>query len=243
MTGGGVSGSDMPSLPWTSRPDVSPAGDTFLESLLAGSGLPASAGPELRPVADVLEALSARPAGDELTGLAAAQAEFRRHVVLSVQGRQPPRRRPGSLASRLGVKAAASAALVVMALAGAAAAAYADVLPSSWQQFAHSTFGAPAYRAGHHASAGTGTAGPAVAHSSRPSHQTDPGGPPAGPRLVHHAGPPRQVWLPAVRPFAHRGGLPGAPNAPSLPGAPNAHEALVRPARDGADRRPLPGRQ
>jgi hypothetical protein len=234
VTGGGVSGSDMPSLPWTSRPDVSPAGDTSLESLLAGSGLPAGAGPELRLVADVLEALSARPAGDELTGLAAARAEFRRHVVLPVQGRQPPRRRPGGLASRLGVKVAAAAALVVMALSGAAAAAYAGVLPGSWQQFAHSAFGAPAYRAGHHASAGTGPARPAVAHSSRPSDQTHPAGRPAGHRFMHHAGPPRQVRLPAVRPFAHPGGLPGAPPA---------RKALIRPARYGADRRPLRGRE
>jgi len=228
VTGAGVSGSDMPSLPWTSRPDVSPAGDTSLESLLAGSGLPAGAGPELGPVADVLEALSARPAGDELTGLAAARAEFRRQVVRPAQMRQPPRRRPGGLVSRLGVKVAAAAALVVMALSGAAAAAYAGVLPSSWQQFAHSAFGAPAYRAGHHASAG-----PAVPHSS-PSHQTDPSGTSAGPRSVHHARPPHHVRVPAVRPFAQRDGRPGAPPA---------RKALIRPARDGANRRPLRGRE
>jgi len=204
VTGGDVSGSDMPSLPWTSRADVSPAGDTFLESLLAGSGLPAGAGPELRPVADVLEALSARPAGDELTGLAAAQAEFRRHVVLSVQGRQPPRRRPSGLASRLGVKVAAAAGLVVMALGGAAAAGYDGVLPGSWQQFAHSAFGVPAHRADHHAPARTGAAGPPTPHSS-PAHRPRPSAPPPTHPSVQHAGPPHHVQQPATRPFAHHG--------------------------------------
>ena len=86
MTGGGVSGNDMPSLPWTARQDVSPVDDTFLESLLAGNGLQAGAGAELRPVADALAALGAHPAGDELTGLAAARAEFRRRVAEPVRG-------------------------------------------------------------------------------------------------------------------------------------------------------------
>jgi hypothetical protein len=214
----------MPSLPWTTRPDVSPVEDTSLEALLAGSGLPAGADPELRPVADVLAALSARPAGDELTGLAAARAEFRRHVARPAHARESPRRRPDRLASRLGVKVGAATALVVMALGGAAAAAYAGVLPGSWQQFAHRTIGAPAYRAHHDASAGTGAAGPAVPHSRHPAHQTYPSRPPAGHRPVHHAGPPHHVRPPAARPFVHRAGPPGA----RLP-----HFALNRPARDG----------
>jgi len=234
VTGGGVSGSNMPSLPWTSRPDVSPAEDTSLESLLAGSGLPASAGPELRPVADVLAALSARPAGDELTGLAAARAEFRRHVVLPVQVRQPPRQRPGGLASRLGVKAGVATALVVMAVGGAAAAAYAGALPGSWQQFAHAAIGAPAYRARHHAPAGTGPAGPAVPRSRHPAHQVHLSGPPAGHRSVDHAGPPHHRSPLAVRPFAHR---------PGPLGIRPAHNALIRPAWNGADRWPLADRR
>jgi len=234
VTGDGVSGSNMPSLPRTSRPDVSSAGDTSLESLLAGSGLPAGASPELRPVADVLAALSARPEDDELTGLAAAQTEFRRHVILPVQGRQPPRRRPGGLASRLGVKVAAASAAVVMALGGAAAAAYAGVLPSSWQQFAHSAFGAPAYRAAHDTSARAGAARSATPHSRHPVHQTYPSQPPARHRSVHHGGPPRHVWPPAARSFPHRGGPPRARPA---------HRARIRPARHGAGRWPRHGRE
>jgi RNA polymerase sigma-70 factor, ECF subfamily len=52
-------------------------------------------------VADVLAALTARTARDELTGLTAAQAEFRRHVVLPLQAKRSPRRRPGGPAPRL----------------------------------------------------------------------------------------------------------------------------------------------
>jgi hypothetical protein len=207
VTGGGVSGSDMPSLPWTARTDVPPVEDASVEALLAGSGLPAGADPELRPVADVLAALSARPVGDELNGLAAARAEFRRHVVRPAQVRQSPHRRPGGLVSRLGVKVGAATALVAMALGGAAAAAYAGVLPTSWQQFAHRTIGAPAYRAGHVRPAGAGAAGSAVGHSSHPARQTDPGGPLARHRSMH-AGPPHHVWPPVPRPFAHLGKPP-----------------------------------
>jgi hypothetical protein len=234
VTGRGVSGSDMPSLPWTARPDVSPAEETSLEALLAGTGLPAGADPELRPVADVLAALSASPAGDELAGLAAARAEFRRHVVVPVQVRESPRRRPGRLASRLGVKVGAATALVVMALGGAAVAGYAGVLPGSWQQFAHRTIGAPEYRAGHHAPARAGAADPPVAHSRHPAPQAYPSGPPAGHRFGHrpvlYGAPPHHVWPPAARPFAHRG---------KPPAVRPAHSALIRPAREGAGRRPL----
>ena len=236
MTGGGVSGSDMPSLPWTARTDVPPAEDTSAEALLAGSGLPAGAGPELRPVADVLAALSARPAPDELTGLAAAQAEFRRHVARPAQVRQSHRqhRRRRGLVSRLGVKVGTAAALVAMTLGGAAAAAYAGVLPSSWQQFAHRTIGAPAYRAHHVRPAGAGAAAPPAPRSGHPAHQTYRSGPPARHRFVHHAVLPHLVRPPAARPLAHHSG-------PS--GVRAVHSALVRPARYGTYRRPLPERE
>jgi hypothetical protein len=230
VTGGGVSDSDMPSLPWTARQDVSAVEDTSLAALLAGSGLPTGADAELWPVADVLAALTAAPAGNEMTGLAAAQTEFHRHVVPPVQGRHSLRRRPGGLASRLGVKAGAAVAVVVMSLGGAAAAAYAGALPGSWQQFAHRTIGAPAHGADHDTPAGTGAAGsaadrPCAAHQRAPAYGTArcaavpnsrhpayrgyPGGSPArrwSPRYTwppHHAGPP------AVRSYAHRDEPPG----------------------------------
>jgi hypothetical protein len=197
----------MPSLPWTNRQDASPVEDASLAALLAGNGLPAGADAELRPVADVLSALTARPAGDELAGLAAARAGFHRHVVVQAHARQSPRRRPGGLAYRLGAKVGAAAAVVVMGFGGAAAAAYAGALPSSWQQFAHRAIGAPAHPAGHKTPAGAGAARSAatVPRSGHPAHGTHLSGPLAGHGLPHHAGPPRHAVPPAVPPSVHPG--------------------------------------
>ena len=261
MTGGGVSGSDMPSLPWTARQDVSPVEDTSLEALLAGNGLRADAGAELWPVADVLAALTA-PADDELTGLAAARAEFRRHVVVPVQVRQSPRWRLVGLASRLGAKVGAAAAVVVMGLGGAAAAAYAGALPGSWQQFAHRTIGAPTHRVGHDTRAATSAAGPAahrpcaayqraLAHGTasqqaaalrNPVKQADGAG-----RVTAGCAPVPNSGHPAYQ--AHSSGPParyGSPHhtrAPHYAGPPTAWPFVRRggpPAAPAAGRRAAP---
>ena len=205
MTGGGVSGNDMPSLPWTARQDVSPAEDTPLESLLAGNGLPSGAGAELRPVADALAALGAHPAGDELTGLAAARAEFRRRVAEPVRVRQSHRWRSVGLVSRLGVRVASAADVVAMGLGGAAAVAYAGALPTSWQQFAHRTIGAPVHGAPHDARAVTRAAGPAAHRPSsrHAAYQGQSGGLPAGHGSSRHTRPPLDAGPPTARPFIH----------------------------------------
>jgi hypothetical protein len=214
VSGGGVSGSDMPSLPWAARQDVSPAEDTSLAALLAGNGLPADAGAELRPVADVLASLTARPGSDELTGLAAAQAEFRRRVAGPAQVRRSRHWRPGGLVSRLGVKVSTAAAVVVMGFGGAAAAAYANALPSSWQQFAHRTFGAPANGPGHEMRATTGADQPAAHPSSgNPAPQAHSGGPLARYGSPQHARPPLHAEPPSTRPFMV-GGRPPDPAGP-----------------------------
>jgi hypothetical protein len=142
VTGRDVSGSDMPRLPW-------PAGrsaleDTALAGLLDGNELPSGAAAELRHVADMLAALRAGPGSDELAGLAAVRAEFRRRVAGPARPGRSRRRGPARLAFRLGAKAAAAAAIVAIGLGSAGAAAYAGALPGSWQQFAHRTIGAPA---------------------------------------------------------------------------------------------------
>lgn len=136
----------MPSFPWPARRDGSALEDTALTALLAGGELPDGAAAGLRPVADMLAALKAEPAGDELTGLASAQAEFRRRITQPASPRRPRRRRPVRLASLLGAKAATAVVVVVVGLGGAGAAAYAGALPGSLQQFAHSTIGAPTPR-------------------------------------------------------------------------------------------------
>jgi len=193
----------MPKFPWTARPDVSPAEDASLAALLAGDEPPADAGAGLlRPVADVLAALTASPGGGELTGLAAAQDEFRRHVP--AQARQSHHWRPASLVSRLGLRLGTATAVVVVGLGGAAAAGYAGALPSSWQQFAHATIGAPERGTGHGARAATSSARSTPRPDSlRPAHQPHSGGPTARHASRHHTRPARQARVPAVWPFLH----------------------------------------
>lgn len=165
MTGHDVSGSDMPNFPWPTRPDASAIEDTVLAELLAGRELPADVAAGLQPVADVLAALRAGPAADELAGAAVARAEFRQRVGVSNQScRSRPRRTP-LLTSLLSAKAAAAAAVTVVSLGGAAAAAaYSGALPGSVQQFAHSTIGAP-------------SAHPTADPSSHPTGSATPTGP------------------------------------------------------------------
>jgi hypothetical protein len=158
----------MPSFPWPARRDGSALEDTALTALLESGELPDGAAARLRPVADMLAALRAEAASDELTGLAAAQAEFRRRIAQPARPRQPRlrqprRRRPVRLASVLGARAATAAAVVVIGLGGAGAAAYAGALPASLQQLAHAAIGAPAPRqAGSGALPGSHAAGPAA---------------------------------------------------------------------------------
>ncbi|HEV2239539.1 MAG TPA: hypothetical protein VGR98_00730 [Streptosporangiaceae bacterium] len=134
----------MPSYPWSASRDGSGFEDTALAALLAGSELPPGAAARLQPVADVLAALNASPASEEMAGLAAAQAEFRRTVARPARAHRPRRARRAVLGSLLGAKLAAAAAIAVVGLGGVATASYAGALPGSWQQFAHRMIGAPA---------------------------------------------------------------------------------------------------
>ena len=104
MTGGDVSGSDMPNFSWPVGRDVSAVEDAALAAILAGSDLPAGAAAGLRPVADVLAALRAGPASDELSGLGATQAEFRRRIGRPARPGRSRGRRPARLPSLLSAK-------------------------------------------------------------------------------------------------------------------------------------------
>ena len=232
----------MPNFPWPARSDVSSNEDTALAALLAGTEPPAGAAAAgLRPVADVLAALRAGPASDELAGLAAAQAEFRQRVGAPGRPKRASRRRPAGLASRLGVRAAAAAAVAAIGLGGVAAAAYAGALPASWQQFAHRTIGAPAgHRADHDTPVGPRPAGPA-AHGLCTSYQhaVAHGNPKekavALRNLVKAAGGPGNVsaWCAAVpgnahspsgpHPSPHRTGPPAGHPSPHHTGPPHGH--------------------
>jgi hypothetical protein len=221
----------MPKFPWTARPDASPAEDASLGGLLAGDEALADGGAGLRPVADVLAALTASPGRDELTGLAAAQAEFRRHVV-PAQARRSRRWRPASLVSRLGLRLGTATAVVVVGLGGAAAAGYADALPACWQQFAHATIGAPERGTSHGARATTSSARPAPRPNSvHPTHQPHSEGPPARHASRHHTRTARHARLPTGWPFLHRGWPPPTPAAGRwpLPARPTPGEPVTTP--------------
>jgi hypothetical protein len=125
----------MPNSPHSPLQDGSAVTDTDLEALLAGNR---DVAPWLRPVADVLAALSTEPSRGELTGEARALAEFRRRT-----SGPAPRRRARRGTAGLRTKAAAGAAAAVVVLGGAATAAFADVLPAPIQRLAHDAIGAP----------------------------------------------------------------------------------------------------
>jgi hypothetical protein len=219
----------MPRFPWSARRDGSALEDTALAALLEGSELPADAAAQLRPVADMLAALRTGPASDELTGLAAAQAEFRR-IVRPARPHRSRRLRPARLASLLGAKAAA-AAIVAIGLGGAGAAAYAGALPASWQQFAHRTIGAPAPRP-----ANSGT-------RARPNHA---GRPAHGECTAYRHGTAAEKGT-VLRDLVKAAGGAGnvakyctaVPRAGSAPARPHpAGRVTTHPAKGPSDRRP-----
>jgi hypothetical protein len=165
MTGRGVSDSDMPNFSRRARRDASGIPDAAFAALLAGGTPPADASAPLQHVADVLAALRAAPASDEAAGKAAALVEFRQRVGVSPQPIRSRRWRPILLSSLLTAKAAAAAAVAVVGLGGVATAAFAGALPSSAQQFAHDTIGAPSPHASSNAHARNS---PNAGHSGTP---------------------------------------------------------------------------
>lgn len=129
----------MPNIPPPPLQDGSAVTDTDLEALLAGNR---DVAPGLRPVADVLAALSTEPSRGELAGEARALAEFQRRTGVPV-AQQRARRGTARLPSGLRAKVAAAVAAAAVVLGGAATAAFADVLPAPIQRFAHDAIGAP----------------------------------------------------------------------------------------------------
>jgi hypothetical protein len=129
----------MPNISQPQRQDEPEVTDADLATLLAGT---TDAVPGLRPVADVLAALTAEATSMELAGEARALAEFRRRAGAPVPA-QRARRNTAGLASRLGVKVGASVTAAIVVLGGGAAAAFADVLPAPIQRLAHDAIGAP----------------------------------------------------------------------------------------------------
>jgi len=155
----------MPNFSRRARRDASEIPDAALSQLLAGSTPAADASAPLQHVADVLAALRAAPVPDEAAGKAAALAQFRQQIGVSPVSPRPRRRRPTLLSPLLSAKAAAAAAVAVIGLGGVATAAFAGALPSSAQQFAHNTIGAPSPHATSSTHAGSH---PDASHSATP---------------------------------------------------------------------------
>jgi len=154
----------MPNLWWLSSQDAPEIPDAALAALLAGAEPAEGLAPGLRPLADGLASLTARPASDELAGEAAALAEFYHRVGVAAPVSRSRHRRHRLLTPLLSTRAAATAAVAALSLGGFATAAFAGALPAPAQRFAHHTFGAPAADGGQptgtHPSAAATPAGP-----------------------------------------------------------------------------------
>ncbi len=162
MTDRGVSDSDMPNYSWRARRDASRIQDADISGLLTGGTPVADASAPLQQLADVLAALRAAPAGDEMAGKAAALAEFRQEFGVSPHPIRSRRRRPTLLSSLLSAKAAVAAAVAAVGLGGVATAAFANALPTPAQQFAHDTIGAPSPHASSSSNPNSGHSGTPV---------------------------------------------------------------------------------
>jgi hypothetical protein len=160
----------MPNFSWLGRRDTSAIEDATLAALLSGTELPGDLPAGLQPAADVVAALRARPASDELVGETVALAEFRARVGVSDPAGQRRRRRPSLLTSLVSAKAVAAAAVVAITVGGVATAAYAGALPSSAQRIAHELIDAPqVHKTTTHTTSAKLMARPKVSHRAVPA--------------------------------------------------------------------------
>jgi hypothetical protein len=140
MNGEDVWGGEMPNLPFRRR-HGDPADAAQLDELLAAG----QAAPEWQSVSDLLRSAAAAAEPSELAGEAAVLAAFRRAREGDSHRRpQPIARCKTVLSTLLTGRIAVGITAGVVTLTGAATAAYACVLPSPIQSFAHDTIGAPA---------------------------------------------------------------------------------------------------
>jgi hypothetical protein len=191
----------MRSFPQPQRQDGPAITDADLVALLAGT---LDVPPGLRPVADILAALTAAPAAGELAGESRAMTEFRRRARAPAN-RRHARPRTARLTSGIGAKLGAAAAGVAVVFGGAATAAFADKLPAPIQSFAHETIGAPTPHVRHGRPAHLRPAPGAPAHSERLAQRT--------PRAQAPLSPP------ATGPVTANGqGQNGKPHARGKPG-------------------------
>ena len=211
--------------------------EPLLDMILERRPIPPGAPPEIHGLARMLAAVAGPAEPGDLDGQAAAHAAFTRLV-------SPPSASPAALRSArrsLSERPARGrlplAALAVAAAGlGSTAAAYADVLPSPIQHFAHVTFGAPAppqdaspgpltitgSLAPRHTTPGTsGSARRHPAASSGPAGGKTRSGPPGSHGLKGYGAAPGLASCPAT-PDQDRGRALGHSQNPVVPSpAPN----------------------
>jgi len=221
----------MPNFPWPSRRDASVTGDPSLAALLAWAQFPQNAAPEMRRVGEILAALTAGPADDELTGETAALAAYRNRpgVPRPVRGARRRRRRP--LFPALSAKAAAAVAAAVLGFAALATAAYTGVLPAPVQRLAHVIIGAPSARgelttgssqvSPNGATGGNGAGGGNGA-SGRPT-----GASPTG--RAHPSPTPRATGQPSTQSTPQDSGQPSTQPTPQDSGTPTPTHSKGKP--------------
>jgi hypothetical protein len=154
--------------------------EPLLDMLLERRPIPPGAPPEMHDLARMLAAAAGPAESGELAGEVAAMAVFARRSSppgISPAVSRSARRRLSGWSAR-GRAPLAAAVTVLTAGLGSTAAAYADVLPTPIQQFAHDTIAAPAPSGASHPST-------ASAASPQPSAGRQPGG--AGRRQDHPA--------------------------------------------------------
>ena len=216
----------MPNFPWPTHGDEPVTGDPSLAELLAWAEFTPSSVPEMKPVGEVLAALTAGPADDELAGEAAALAAYRnRGGVPRPATRAHRRTRRPLLSFPLSRAAASVAAAVVISFSAFAAAAYTQVLPAPVQQLAHVIIGAP----------GAGGGGPARGPSPAGSGASGPGA--TGPGGAGRAGgTPTGKAQPSPTPHAsgqstlQGSGQPSTEPTPSDSGTPTPTKSKGKPS-------------
>jgi len=138
----------MSYLSWipAAEADLFPEERSF-DALLSGAPLPPEAPADSRLLGDLMSALTAPAAAEELAGFAGARAAYTARRAPGFHGTSL-RWRPPMLDRLPSSKIAAALATGVLSLGGLSAAAYAGALPDSAQDVAHHMIGAPATHPG-----------------------------------------------------------------------------------------------
>ena len=222
MTGRDVPDGDMPNFPWPTHRDEPVSGDPSLAELLAWAEFTPSSAPEMKPVGEILAALTAGAAYDELAGEAAALAAYRNRGGVPRPATRARRRKRRPLFPLLSARAAAVAAAAVLSFSAFAAAAYTRALPAPVQQLAHTIIGAPP--AGSRP--GTTPAGPGT---TGPNGGTGPaGGTPTG--RAYPSPTPHVSGQPGTQPTPQGSGQPSTEPTPQDSGTPTPTHSKGKPS-------------